>query len=118
MVIDSTIVEEGQIWINLDINNTYIEELSYIVDGYFSLRTILTPDNADFLPFISSVSSDIDNMTITKEENSTSYQNLITLPIDTNEETTLLKLTYLVSGDISSFFSNVPTLTFHAEAVK
>ncbi len=120
MVIDSTIVEEGDIYVDLTINNSYMDTFSYVADNCFSILTTLIPSNIDFLQYITKVSPSISNSntTITNETSSTSFVNLLeNLPISESSSTPL-RLTYTISGDISSFYDNVPTLSFKVEAVK
>ncbi len=124
MVKDSKILIEGKIIASLTINNSNINSFSYVVDGCFSMRVTLTPDDATFLPFIDSITSSITGTEITNETSSTSFVNLLKFAVDLNEETTNLELTYVVKNEddngnnISSFYTNGLSLTFQAEGVK
>lgn len=119
MVKDDEIVKTGNISASFSINNTNLKALSYLIDDMFTMRAILTPDNSDFVSFITGIASSIDSTEIVVEDSNSSFSSLLTVPIDATKESTSLTLTYTISGEnISSYYTKVPSLNFKVEGVK
>ena len=119
MVKDEEIVKTGYISVSFSINNTNLKTFSYLKDDKFTMRAILTPDNSDFVSFITGIASSIDSTEIVVEDSNTSFSSLLSFPIDSTDESTSLTLTYTISGEhISSYYTKVPSLNFKAEGIK
>lgn len=120
-IIDNgTLMKTGNIMISFSIDNMYCQQLLYLdSSNVLNVRTILSCADSTFLTYVTSFSNNIQNSASTKETTEAGkLAYLLALPIDVSKEKTDVTLTYVVTGDITSFFNNSPKFRFRAEAVK
>ena len=75
--------------------------------------------DSTFLGYINKPSINISGASVS--DNSTSngqINNDISIPITSTTGTTEVKLTYAVNGDVGSYYSNIPTMSFSVEGRK
>lgn len=120
IVDNGTLMKTGNIVISFSIDNMYCQQLLYLdSSNVLNVRAILSCTDSTFLSYVTSFSNNIQNSGSKKETTEAGkLAYLLTLPINVSKEKTDVTLTYVVTGDITSFFNNSPKFRFRAEAVK
>ena len=116
---DEIFSNEGEIIINFSIDNQVASKGGYITSNSFKMTAAFSCSDSTFLGYISKPIIDISGATV-GDNNTSSDQiaNEITIPMTSTTGTTAVKLTYAVKGDVGSYYSNIPTMSFSVEGVK
>lgn len=116
---DDIFSNEGEIIISFSIDNSVASKGGYITSNIFLMTSTFSCSDSTFLGYINKPSINISGATV--GDNSTSngqINNDITIPITSTTGTTEVKLTYAVNGDVGSYYSNIPTMSFSVEGKK
>ena len=120
IVSDGEIVDKGEIIITFSLKYEILNDFGYLdSSNLFSMTSNLYSDNAEFLKLISAPTINVSNASAQKQTTSSNNLTyLISFSLNNSSSETSIEIKYEVTGDLKSYYNNIPQIRYTAEAIR